>query len=243
MIKKIVTKIVADALLAEKVVSEKLITDELTVNRPKKETRMIYITFGIYLLTLILGIVYINYRPGIVSITNSVDSIKTNQDSLKSSNNTILLAVQNLTGIVSKQQDVISHSPIGKPLDIQNMKNVTSTFGPRINNKGDTTYHKAIDISAPKGSPLYAMASGTVMESRYANGWGNTVVVNCGTYGYSYRISHMDKILVAKGQEVTQGEQIGTVGNTGNSFGYHADIRITFVVDGKEISVDPSVFI
>jgi murein DD-endopeptidase MepM/ murein hydrolase activator NlpD len=240
--KELINKIVAETVIADKVTSDKVVTDSLQVAHPKKEFFMIYVTFGIYLLTVVIMILYVNFRPGIVSMGDDVRIIKSNQDSLKIGMTSTLLAVQSLTNIVNKQQDIITHSPIGKPLDIQNMKNVVSKFGPRLNSKGEIEYHKAIDVSAPKGSPLYAMASGIVIESQYDDGWGNTVVVDCGNK-YSYRISHMDQLIVQKGQEVIQGEQVGTVGNTGHSNGNHADIRVMYKSEGKTVNVDPAIFL
>jgi len=232
--------IATDKILADEILSHTLIVEKLNVLHKQHTNTIIALVAVILTVTLIGGIVFL--RTPKINKIDTIDIIVANQDSLKTSYGVILSMLQNLTDIVNKQQDLISHSPIGKPLDIQNMKNVSSKYGPRVNSKGEIEYHKAIDISAKKGSALYAMASGTVIEAKFDDGWGNTILVDTGI-GYQYRISHMDSLFVKLGQKVVQGEMVGKVGNTGNSFGDHADIRITFTQNGKTQDVNPSIFI
>lgn len=74
-----------------------------------------------------------------------------------------------------------------------------------------------------QGKPVLAAATGTVITAVVGKdkpSYGQYVVLDHGN-GESTLYGHMDSVLVAVGQPVTQGQQIGTVGNTGNSRGSH----------------------
>ena len=94
--------------------------------------------------------------------------------------------------------------------------------------------HFGTDFAAPRGTPIRATASGTVVQSSYTRGNGNYVKIkHNGTYSTQYL--HMDKRGVKVGQFVKQGDYIGTVGMTGNTSGPHVCYR--FWKNGKQ--VDP----
>lgn len=84
--------------------------------------------------------------------------------------------------------------------------------------------HKGTDYAAPRGTPISTTASGVVERTGYTAGNGNYVKVkHNGTYSTQYL--HMSKILVRKGQRVTQGQTIGLVGSTGLATGPHVCYR------------------
>jgi len=94
--------------------------------------------------------------------------------------------------------------------------------------------HFGTDFAAPRGTPIRATASGTVVKSSYTRGNGKYVKIkHNGTYSTQYL--HMDKRGVKVGQFVKQGDYIGTVGMTGNTSGPHVCYR--FWKNGKQ--VDP----
>jgi len=94
--------------------------------------------------------------------------------------------------------------------------------------------HFGTDFAAPRGTPIRATASGTVVKSSYTRGNGNYIKIkHNGTYSTQYL--HMDKRGVKVGQFVKQGDYIGTVGMTGNTSGPHVCYR--FWKNGKQ--VDP----
>lgn len=86
-------------------------------------------------------------------------------------------------------------------------------------------YHKGADLKAPYGSKVLAMAAGTVTMSQWHYAYGNVVMVDHGN-GLSTLYSHMSRLDVEVGDEVTQGQQIGAVGSTGNSTGNHCHVEI-----------------
>lgn len=84
--------------------------------------------------------------------------------------------------------------------------------------------HKGTDYAAPTGTPISTTASGVVDATGYTAGNGNFVKVkHNGTYSTQYL--HMSRILVRRGQRVTQGQTIGLVGSTGLASGPHVCYR------------------
>ncbi|MFV8363155.1 peptidoglycan DD-metalloendopeptidase family protein [Flavobacterium sp. ZT3P35] len=84
--------------------------------------------------------------------------------------------------------------------------------------------HKGTDYAAPRGTPIAATAGGVVEQSGFTAGNGNFVKVkHNGTFSTQYL--HMSKILVRRGQRVSQGQVIGLVGSTGLATGPHVCYR------------------
>ncbi|WP_091142174.1 M23 family metallopeptidase [Flavobacterium caeni] len=84
--------------------------------------------------------------------------------------------------------------------------------------------HKGTDYAAPTGTPIMTTASGVVEQTGYTAGNGNFVKVKHDRT-YSTQYLHMSKILVRRGQRVTQGDVIGRVGSTGLATGPHVCYR------------------
>jgi len=104
---------------------------------------------------------------------------------------------------------------------------VTSGFGWRWGRM-----HEGIDISAPCGTPIRAVAAGTVIFSGWMGGYGNLVVLDHGN-GLSTAYAHQSAIYASGG--VGQGQTIGAVGTTGSSTGCHLHFEVR--VNGG--AVDP----
>ncbi|WP_054949449.1 murein hydrolase activator EnvC family protein [Numidum massiliense] len=87
--------------------------------------------------------------------------------------------------------------------------------------------HNGIDIPAPIGTPIVAIADGTVTAAGPASGFGNWVVIYHGN-GYSSVYGHMrgSSIKVRAGQRVSRGQHIAGVGNEGFSTGPHLHLEI-----------------
>lgn len=101
---------------------------------------------------------------------------------------------------------------------------VSSGFGSR-----GGSFHRAVDLRAPKGTPIMAADAGTVISAGYSGSYGNLIVVDHGN-GLVTKYAHCDTIGVSLGQNVQKGEVIGTVGITGNATGYHLHFEV--VVNG-----------
>jgi murein DD-endopeptidase MepM/ murein hydrolase activator NlpD len=111
---------------------------------------------------------------------------------------------------------------------------VSSPFGPR--DYGG--YHYGLDLAAPQGTPTYAADSGTVVIAGWSDSAGNWVVINHGN-GFVTKYMHHSALCVTAGQYVQRGQQIGYVGNTGDSFGAH----LHFQVELNGTRVDPQLYL
>ena len=91
---------------------------------------------------------------------------------------------------------------------------------------GEPDLHPGIDISADKGSPVYATADGAVDLASWAGDYGNLIVLNHG-FGIATRYGHLSKFLVKPGQKVKRGQLIAYVGATGRATGSHLHYEVT----------------
>ena len=88
--------------------------------------------------------------------------------------------------------------------------------------------HYGIDIAAKQGTEIKSSGTGIVtMAEDDLYYTGGTVIMDHG-HGISTIYSHLENVMVKVGDEVKQGEIIGTVGSTGRSTGPHLDFRINW---------------
>jgi murein DD-endopeptidase MepM/ murein hydrolase activator NlpD len=105
----------------------------------------------------------------------------------------------------------------------------TSPFGMRWGR-----LHAGIDIGAAEGTPIRAADSGTVVLAGWTGGYGNyTCISHGGAISTCY--AHQSRYGTSVGANVSKGQVIGYVGNTGNSFGAHLHFEVR--VNGSP--VDP----
>lgn len=116
----------------------------------------------------------------------------------------------------------------------------SSYFGEVRHGIGDTTPHKGHDYAAPRGTPIYAAAAGTVLIAGYSSSAGNWVVIDHGN-GLITKYMHMYQTpLVSAGQKVVKGQHIGGVGTTGQSTGNHLHFQVEKKEGQVTIPVNPS---
>jgi murein DD-endopeptidase MepM/ murein hydrolase activator NlpD len=117
---------------------------------------------------------------------------------------------------------------------------VTLEFGPAIHPITGSWYlHKGFDVADFTGTPVVAMAEGTVTKAEFdPYGYGNQVVIEH-KYGFETSYAHMNGIDVREGQWVQAGQRIGTVGMTGIATGTHVHVELSL---GGQI-IDPAPFI
>ena len=115
---------------------------------------------------------------------------------------------------------------------------ITSRYGERTApTAGASTNHKALDIGAKSGEPIYAAADGQVTSATYNNGLGYYVSIEHDG-STATRYSHMTNYIVQPGEYVKQGQIIGYVGESGIATGAHLDYAV--IKDGEQ--VDPMQF-
>jgi murein DD-endopeptidase MepM/ murein hydrolase activator NlpD len=95
---------------------------------------------------------------------------------------------------------------------------------------GGMRAHHAIDILAPKGTPVLAAAGGTVEKIFESVNGGHTIYVRTLDGGTIHYYAHLDSYGVTEKQVVQQGQQIATVGNSGSAAGgaphLHFEIKL-----------------
>jgi len=85
--------------------------------------------------------------------------------------------------------------------------------------------HSGADMIAPRGTPIFAAASGVVTFAGVYGGYGNIVMIDHGN-GLTTAYAHCDTMNVSAGQGVSRGQQIATVGSTGRSSAYHLHFEV-----------------
>jgi len=105
---------------------------------------------------------------------------------------------------------------------------VSGDFGSqRILNGIPKRPHNGLDIAAPEGSDIVAMAGGKVALVHHDMFYtGMTVMIDHG-HGLTSIYAHMSDIAVHKDQVIKKGAVIGKVGKTGRATGYHLHWGIT----------------
>ena len=112
---------------------------------------------------------------------------------------------------------------------------LTSGFGLRISPFARVQIlHNGIDIANWAGTPVNAARSGRVTSVDVGPVYGRAVVISHGG-GYQTLYAHLASALVRSGQTVSQGQQIGTMGSTGESTGPH----LHFTVFRNGVPINP----
>ncbi|MBC7765580.1 MAG: peptidoglycan DD-metalloendopeptidase family protein, partial [Hyphomonadaceae bacterium] len=111
--------------------------------------------------------------------------------------------------------------------------NVSSRFGRRWGNT-----HTGLDLAGPIGSPVEASDGGIVQSASYEGGFGRLIKINHEN-GFVTYYAHLSSIDVKQGQRVIKGQNIGKVGNSGNSTGPH----LHFEVRKDGTPVDPEKYL
>jgi murein DD-endopeptidase MepM/ murein hydrolase activator NlpD len=140
--------------------------------------------------------------------------------------------------LAKKREVKMEHIPSMLPLNKNQVEKFAAPFGMRRHPiLGYKRMHYGADIVAEKGTDVYATGKGKVIQARYNGGFGRVVKIDHG-YGYVSVYAHLSKITVKEGQEVSRGDLIGLVGNTGLSTGPHLHYEVR--INNK--AVDPSIF-
>jgi murein DD-endopeptidase MepM/ murein hydrolase activator NlpD len=103
---------------------------------------------------------------------------------------------------------------------------VSSGYGYRTDPfTGSRAFHDGVDIAAPEGTPIHAMAAGVVSFAGHKPGYGLVVEINHGN-GYKTRYAHASKLIAKVGERVAKGDTVAMVGSTGRSTGSHLHVEV-----------------
>jgi murein DD-endopeptidase MepM/ murein hydrolase activator NlpD len=111
---------------------------------------------------------------------------------------------------------------------------ITDGFGRRKDPfTGRPAFHRGLDISARRGTPILAPADGIVVFAGRNGGLGRTLRISH-DFGFTTVYGHLDAISVEPGDELYRGQEIGLLGNSGRSTGPHLHYEVH--VDGKAVN-------
>ena len=109
-------------------------------------------------------------------------------------------------------------------------------FGKVVNPRFNTvTVQKGLDLRAPAGTPVYAVAPGKVAYAGWLRGYGNLLILDHGD-GYHSLMAHLASVRPALGATVNAGEPVGAVGDTGSLKGAY----LYFEIRKRGEAVDPA---
>ncbi|MEN9741071.1 MAG: hypothetical protein RIR66_27 [Actinomycetota bacterium] len=131
--------------------------------------------------------------------------------------------------IILQQQRILAVGKVIVPVQVGYQ--LTARFGQhgRIWSGG---VHTGLDFDVPIGTPVYAAASGVVIEAGYEGSYGYRIVIENGD-GFQTTYNHMSKLFVGVGA-VTAGTNIGLTGSTGNTTGPHLHFEV--LKDGEFVN-------
>lgn len=202
--------------------------------------------------TLGAGGFSIPLRQALSSEDGQLDEARQRELALRRAMNRLQQQLDLLAQYEAANAELVRHTPSILPVPADQFV-LTSPFGLRVSPfTRANDFHKGLDLSAPKGTAIYATADGTVsFAGRYplkqsVNWWrfGNVVVIN-----HSDRFitiyGHCDTINVRPGQQVKQGQVVATVGSTGWSTNSHLhyEVRSDIEQPGTYVPIDPRIYI
>jgi len=103
---------------------------------------------------------------------------------------------------------------------------LSSTMGRRKDPfTGAPVFHRGIDIAGMRGRPVYATASGEVVAVGTQGNYGKRVIIDHG-FDIETRYGHLLGYTVEEGDWVERGDQVGRMGDTGRTTGYHLHYEV-----------------
>ena len=147
--------------------------------------------------------------------------------------------IEQIGKMLKTQQNLFTEIPSICPVKNPNY-HISMAFGPNIHPLNGPWYiHKGMDFSTWRsGDAVLATASGQVVTVGFDNSFGNYIIIKH-NHGMYTRYAHLNSFRVKKGEAVSQGQIIGTIGNTGVSTGHHLRYEVHI---GSDV-VDPAKYI
>lgn len=125
------------------------------------------------------------------------------------------------------KEKMIASIPAIQPVSNSDLRRMASGYGMRMHPiYKRMKMHTGMDFSAERGTEIYATGAGKVVHTETSRrGYGNNIIIDHG-YGYKTLYAHMSSFNVRQGQEITRGQTIGYVGNTGTSVAPHLHYEV-----------------
>jgi murein DD-endopeptidase MepM/ murein hydrolase activator NlpD len=156
------------------------------------------------------------------------DQVKKNQLTLEKLEQQMRLETQSQQEIFDQfkyLENYVKYYPAIRPIP-EGIGRLTASLGMRPDPfTGVRRPHKGIDISAPRGTPVYATADGSVVFANWNRGYGNMIALDHGNRLKTF-YGHLSKMDVRVGMKVKRGQKIGEVGSTGRSTAPHLHYEV-----------------
>lgn len=160
----------------------------------------------------------VNLKEKMMSLTEQEENLISQQKIAEN-------ALQQWEAEEAKRQERLRKQDGGGTLARPATGRITSGYGPRWGR-----FHHGIDFGGGGRDdvPIRAAESGTVVEARYMNGYGNTIMISHVVDGrlMTTLYAHLDTMAVSPGQRVNRNDEIGKMGNTGVSTGKHLHFEV-----------------
>ena len=129
--------------------------------------------------------------------------------------------------LAEEKEKLLKAIPTIQPVKNEDLTRMASGYGYRSDPFTKARkFHKGMDFTAPRGTPIYASGDGVVKRADgRASGYGNHIRIDHG-YDYVSLYAHLYKYNVNVGQKVRRGDLIGYVGSSGRSVGPHLHYEV-----------------
>jgi murein DD-endopeptidase MepM/ murein hydrolase activator NlpD len=152
----------------------------------------------------------------------SIDETKSQLEQLAMDGPSRLEGMKGLLDEIEERNEALDATPSIYP----SVGRVTSTYGIRRDPfTRRATFHNGLDIANRKGTPVYATATGLVIQSQRNGGHGKQIILNHRN-GIKTSYSHLSQLIVKEGETVEKGQLIAYMGNTGRSTGPHLHYEV-----------------
>jgi len=133
--------------------------------------------------------------------------------------------------LIEQRMTANLQKPTGKPAE---KGWISSYFGKRKDPfTGRSAVHRGIDVAGKEGAKIIATAHGVVTWAEERSGYGKLIEIDHGN-GLITRYGHCESIDVQVGQQIEQGDALGSIGSTGRSTGPH--IHYEVIKNGVKIN-------
>jgi murein DD-endopeptidase MepM/ murein hydrolase activator NlpD len=136
-------------------------------------------------------------------------------------------SLDEIVKLAKAKEKMLASIPAIQPVSNEHLSRMASGYGWRNDPFTKARkFHKGMDFTAPKGTPIYATGDGVVIRADgRAIGYGRHVRIDHG-FGYVTLYAHMTKYVVRRRQKVKRGDLIGYVGSTGRSKAPHLHYEV-----------------
>ena len=144
-------------------------------------------------------------------------------------------SLDEIARLAEEKEQLLKAIPTIKPVKNEDLTRMASGYGYRSDPFTKARkFHRGMDFTAPRGTPVYATGNGVVKRADRRSSWyGRHIRIDHG-FGYISLYAHLYKYVVRRGQKVKRGDLIGFVGSTGRSQAPHLHYEI--IKDGKHVN-------